>query len=371
MTATSPRCSGSSACSASTCRSAMICSACSGSVPWSCSRGTPSTGPAIRPAFPPTPPSRSPSAAPSRTSWMPWKRTSATTARPAAAASSSASCMRERDAELHVVLPFDEDDFCDERLTYGLAGVRVVEATLRRAARIPAGHAALRHDREVPQRPGALRLRGLVHAGAGPDASRSGRRRGHRPGRAGSGDAARPASNLATFVTNWRRTGRELRVIDLAAVRADRAPDDESVSAPIERPPMATPRRTVRAMLFADVAGFSGLPEPHLPAFFIEFLAIVEQQLRVDAGAVPEHLGRRPLCRLRRRRDLCRLRPAPAGTTGAVRLRIVRLQARRGQEAGHPHRPAHGAGVRGLSTRSSAARTISAATSAGRRGSSR
>ena len=33
-------------------------------------------------------------------------------------------------------------------------------------------------------------------------------------------------------------------------------------------------------MLFADVAGFSGLPEPHLPAFFIRFLALVEQQLK-------------------------------------------------------------------------------------------
>ncbi len=33
-------------------------------------------------------------------------------------------------------------------------------------------------------------------------------------------------------------------------------------------------------MLFADVAGFSGLPEPHLPKFFMEFLSIVEQQLR-------------------------------------------------------------------------------------------
>ena len=31
-------------------------------------------------------------------------------------------------------------------------------------------------------------------------------------------------------------------------------------------------------MLFGDVAGFSGLPESHLPAFFIQFLAVVEQQ---------------------------------------------------------------------------------------------
>ncbi len=39
--------------------------------PWSCSRDTPSTGPASRSASPPTPPSRPPSASPSSTSWMP------------------------------------------------------------------------------------------------------------------------------------------------------------------------------------------------------------------------------------------------------------------------------------------------------------
>jgi class 3 adenylate cyclase len=33
-------------------------------------------------------------------------------------------------------------------------------------------------------------------------------------------------------------------------------------------------------MLFADVAGFSGLPEAHLPRFFMDFLAIVEQELK-------------------------------------------------------------------------------------------
>ena len=51
-------------------------------------------------------------------------------------------------------------------------------------------------------------------------------------------------------------------------------------------------------MLFlADVAGFSGLPEAHLPDFFIAFLAIVEQQVKINIDPVPEHLGRRPVHR--------------------------------------------------------------------------
>ena len=33
-------------------------------------------------------------------------------------------------------------------------------------------------------------------------------------------------------------------------------------------------------MLFADVAGFTGLPEEHLPEFFQKFLGIVEQELK-------------------------------------------------------------------------------------------
>src|SRR5262249_41806524 len=87
-------------------------------------------------------------------------------------------------------------------------------------------------------------------------------------------------TDLATFVANWRRTGRELRVINLASLRDGVCLTTSSPAAPLERTPLPRPRRTVRVMLFADVAGFSGLPEPHLPAFFIEFLALVEQELK-------------------------------------------------------------------------------------------
>jgi class 3 adenylate cyclase len=86
-------------------------------------------------------------------------------------------------------------------------------------------------------------------------------------------------SGLATFVENWKKTGNELRVIDLARVRAGVHLTASPLPAAQERPPRRS-QRTVRAMLFADVAGFSGLPEAHLPAFFLEFLGIVEQQLK-------------------------------------------------------------------------------------------
>ena len=207
--------------------------------------------------------------------------------------------MRERDAELHVVLPFAEEDFCTERLTYGLPELESWQSALRRVARLPARHAALRHDRGVPQRPGALRLRRRLHAGAGPDAGRPGRRRGHRPGRAGSGDrreSERPGDLRRQLAADRARAARHR-----PRRRARRrAPDDAARAGPASNAAArATPQRTVRAMLFADVAGFSGLPEPHLPAFFIEFLAIVEQNSKTDADAVPEHLGRRPVPCLR------------------------------------------------------------------------
>ena len=82
---------------------------------------------------------------------------------------------------------------------------------------------------------------------------------------------------LEAFIENWRNTGRELRLIDLAALRGHihlTAP-----TAPAPPRPQGPSNRRVRAMLFGDVAGFSGLPESHLPAFFIQFLAVVEQQL--------------------------------------------------------------------------------------------
>jgi class 3 adenylate cyclase/tetratricopeptide (TPR) repeat protein len=186
--------------------------------------------------------------------------------------------MRERDTELHAVLPFDEDDFCDERLTYGLAELEPWKRRyedLRGFLRVTRHFATTEkflNDQVLFDFAGMF-IQGLAlmrAAQVGVDAIA-----------VVVQDPATSESigNLTTFVTKWRQTGHELRVIDLAAVRAG-VTLTTTVPAPLGRPAARKPQRTVRSMLFADVAGFSGLPEPHLPKFFMEFLSIVEQQLR-------------------------------------------------------------------------------------------
>jgi class 3 adenylate cyclase len=189
--------------------------------------------------------------------------------------------MRERDGELHVVLPFDEKDFITERVTYGLPELeswRVRYKELCVPLRLTT-HFATRepflNDQVLYDFNGTF-MQGLALARAD--------------------DVGVPAialvvqdttvqsgrSGLATFVRNWEKPGRTMRKIDLAAVRA-RVPLTERPLLTEQKRPPRTSQRTVRAMLFADVAGFSGLPEEHLPGFFQQFLGIVVKQLKTTA----------------------------------------------------------------------------------------
>jgi class 3 adenylate cyclase/tetratricopeptide (TPR) repeat protein len=187
--------------------------------------------------------------------------------------------MRERGAELHVVLPFSEEDFCAERVTYGLSAY----ASWRRRYEELGGFPRLtRHfatteeylsDWVLYDFAGTF-MQGLALTRAAQVGVEAVAVVVQDP------ESRTAAEGLAAFVANWRRTGRELRLIDLAGLRGQVPWTAPPLPAPSPRPPLNTPRRTVRAMLFADVAGFSGLPEPHLPAFFIEFLALVERQLK-------------------------------------------------------------------------------------------
>ncbi len=189
--------------------------------------------------------------------------------------------MRQRDAELHVVLPFAEADFAFERLTFGQAER---EPWQRRYEELKGQLHVTRHfatteeflnDQVLYDFAGTF-MQGLALTRANQVEVEAVALVVLDPG------VPRP-TGLSTFVDNWKKTGRPLRLIDLAAVRkgvrlTPSAP--EALPTPAPRPPR-TPQRTVRAMLFADVAGFSGLPEPHLPAFFLDFLKLVrEEQLR-------------------------------------------------------------------------------------------
>jgi class 3 adenylate cyclase/tetratricopeptide (TPR) repeat protein len=190
-----------------------------------------------------------------------------------------AELMRERNAEMHLVLPFVENDFVTECLTYGLAEL---EPWRRRYEELRGVLRVTRHfattepflDDQVLHDFAGIFLQGLALTRAAQvgvdvvalvvqDAT---------PESAPSG--------VTTFIDNWKRTGRELRVIDLATLRRSVSLTAPPLPAPAPRPPRITPQRNVYAMLFADVAGFSGLPEIQLPAFFLEFLRLVEQELK-------------------------------------------------------------------------------------------
>jgi class 3 adenylate cyclase len=187
--------------------------------------------------------------------------------------------MRERDAELHVVLPFAEKDFIAERVTFGLPELEpwlkrykelcgVLRVTVHHATTEPFLNDQVLHDFNGAFMQGLALLR-AAQVGVAPVA-------------VVVQDATTPArlTGLTTFVANWKKTGNELRVIDLAALRDGVQLTAGPLPGPREPQPPRQSQRTVRAMLFADVAGFSNLPEAHLPEFFLEFLQIVEQELK-------------------------------------------------------------------------------------------
>ncbi len=90
---------------------------------------------------------------------------------------------------------------------------------------------------------------------------------------------------LATLAT-WASQAKLHQIIDLADIRAaaPAAPAASSAAlrfAPQPGPtPMAAAGRTIKSLLFADVKGFSRLPEEYFPTFFTTFLGLVPKTLR-------------------------------------------------------------------------------------------
>jgi class 3 adenylate cyclase len=187
--------------------------------------------------------------------------------------------LRERDGELHVILPFDAYDFCDERVTYGLPALepwRQRYQYLRGHLRVTTHFSTTEeflNDQVLYDFAGTfmqgLALTRAAQVGVEPIALVV---QDTTPGQAPSG--------LPRFVANWRQTGRVPRVIDLADIRRRTQLTTPVVAGGAETTQLRRPQREVLAMLFADVAGFSGLPEPHLPKFFMEFLRLVEEELK-------------------------------------------------------------------------------------------
>jgi len=89
------------------------------------------------------------------------------------------------------------------------------------------------------------------------------------------------AGGTAATVRAWTRKGGEVTNIDLAALRGDHAPereiDDENVRA--GAPPRSSTARSLKSLLFADITGFSRLPEQYTPQFVEVFLGTCKRIL--------------------------------------------------------------------------------------------
>jgi class 3 adenylate cyclase len=102
------------------------------------------------------------------------------------------------------------------------------------------------------------------------------------------GRAADGAAGTAIDVATWRRGGRPVTIVSPAGAATiaeiDGEPAEALASAPVSAstPSGRRPQRVVRAMLFADVQGFSTLADEQLPVFADRilgaFAAVVERR---------------------------------------------------------------------------------------------
>ena len=193
--------------------------------------------------------------------------------------------MLERGAEVNVVLPFRREDFVAtsvafaggdwaarfERLlaratsvSYGVEESHLGDDVLfAYAAELTTGLAALRAAQ--------LETEALLLAVAEPE---------------DEGKVGGTAGN----VRRWQAQGRRAVVIDLRAIRGSAAPGampqatPQAIPAPVHAPGLPWGRRQIRTMLFADMEGYSRLPEQQTPQFFVHFLAAIERAMASAVG---------------------------------------------------------------------------------------
>jgi class 3 adenylate cyclase len=186
-----------------------------------------------------------------------------------------------RGAELHVVLPYDHNDFYSTSVDFGLSGVQWknwrsrCDAVLARATEVhyatPERYLGddflVAFNNEFTQGLAILRAaqRGIVpHALVVCDPV-----------------SAKLVGGTVYFLDQWHKKGLQSTLIDLRAIR-------ETIFGPTGTQAASTPQqpvaeamggrmeREMKSMLFADVKNFSTLTDPLLPRFFLRFLGEVQ-----------------------------------------------------------------------------------------------
>jgi class 3 adenylate cyclase/tetratricopeptide (TPR) repeat protein len=188
----------------------------------------------------------------------------------------------DRNAELHVVIPFAVSDFRSTSVDFDSPGMKVwarrFDAVLERATQV-------HHATTEPFLGHEVLFDFVTHFTQGLAITRAAER-GVMPQALVVIDSATPTSRGGTgfFLDAWTRAGYQARTIDLRALRQQVLHEPDSPTPP--PPPIgpaATPalgERQIKAMLFADVKDFSKLREDASPRFFLRFLTEVHGVLR-------------------------------------------------------------------------------------------
>jgi hypothetical protein len=185
-------------------------------------------------------------------------------------------------AEVNVVLPFAREEFV--RTSVAPAGPRWIErfdAALARASRVILATSEGYLGDDVLYEHAALLVEGLALLRASQLETE--------PAMLAVLDADGPEAVGGTrqAVARWQRLGGRVEIVDLAALRgADaRNPRGARVETAALRPPPASPR-TLKSMLFADIAGYSRLEDAQVPRFQRLFWDLAARELAAT-GAPP------------------------------------------------------------------------------------
>jgi class 3 adenylate cyclase len=181
--------------------------------------------------------------------------------------------MLERHQELHLVLPFDKEDFYGTSVDFGLAEM----ATWRQRCDRVLAQATEVHYATTEAFLGDEVLFAFVNTFTQGLALTRATQLGVQPYTLAVRDPSAPDRFGGTtyFVNTWTAGGHPVREIDLAALRAQLAGPLTAwgPTTPPQRTVTVGPlKRQVQAMLFSDVKNFSRLSDTHVPVFMITFL---------------------------------------------------------------------------------------------------
>jgi pilus assembly protein FimV len=188
--------------------------------------------------------------------------------------------LQDREAEVNIVMPFDTDDFINTSVAF--AGGDWVRR-FRRALKLASKHVMFATAERYLGTVGLLAYANQIIQGLAFLRARS---MGSEPYLLAVYDGSNMTlgGGTADVVSHWSDKKR-LRVIELPTPSASVSMSIQSAEAATnmewkDSQAPAAADRVVRAMLFADVVGFSTLPEEQVPYFMYEFLNEIAKHLK-------------------------------------------------------------------------------------------